>query len=140
MSSVNKVILIGRCGRDPEVRTMPSGQAVANVSVATSSRSKDKATGEYQDVTEWHNITFFDKLAEIAQKFLTKGANVYIEGKIKTSKYTGKDGIERVKVDIIANEMQLLSAKAIHVTNDIDKQVDAILAKQAAQQDDDIPF
>ena len=111
MASVNKVILVGNCGRDPEIRYLPSGQAVANVSVATSSRRKDKNTGETIEDTQWHRVTFYDRLAEIAGEYVKKGRPIYVEGRLKYGKYTGQDGIEKNTVDIIATEMQLLGAR-----------------------------
>ncbi|KPF41382.1 single-stranded DNA-binding protein [beta proteobacterium AAP51] len=111
MASVNKVILVGNCGRDPEVRYAPSGAAIANVSIATSSRRKDKNTGESVEETQWHRVTFYDRLAEIAGEYLKKGRPVYIEGRLKYGKYTDKDGVERNTVDIVANEMQLLGGR-----------------------------
>jgi len=110
MASVNKVILIGNCGRDPEVRYTPSGTAICNVSVATSSRRKDKASGESIEDTQWHRVTFYDRLAEIAGEYLKKGKPVYIEGRLKYGKYTDKDGIERNTVDIVAEQMQMLGS------------------------------
>jgi single-strand DNA-binding protein len=111
MASVNKVILIGNCGRDPEVRYAPSGAAICNVSIATSTRRKDKASGESIEDTQWHRVTFYDRLAEIAGEFLKKGRPVYVEGRLKYGKYTDKDGIERNTVDIVATEMQLLGGR-----------------------------
>jgi len=111
MASVNKVILVGNCGRDPEIRYLPSGQAVANVSVATSSRRKDKNTGEMVEDTQWHRVTFYDRLAEIAGEYVKKGRPIYVEGRLKYGKYTGQDGIEKNTVDIIATEMQLLGGR-----------------------------
>lgn len=111
MASVNKVILIGNCGRDPEVRYAPSGAAICNVSVATSSRRKDKASGETIEDTQWHRVTFYDRLAEIAGEYLKKGRPVYVEGRLKYGKYTDKDGVERNTVDIVATEMQLLGGR-----------------------------
>lgn len=111
MASVNKVILVGNCGRDPEVRYAPSGSAIANVSIATSSKRKDKASGELIEETQWHRVTFYDRLAEIAGEYLKKGRSVYIEGRLKYGKYTDKDGVERNTVDIVANEMQLLGGR-----------------------------
>ena len=111
MASVNKVILIGNCGRDPEVRYAPSGAAICNVSIATSSRRKDKASGETIEDTQWHRVTFYDRLAEIAGEYLKKGRPVYVEGRLKYGKYTDKDGIERNTVDIVATEMQLLGGR-----------------------------
>lgn len=111
MASVNKVILVGNCGRDPEIRYLPSGQAVANVSVATSSRRKDKNTGESIEDTQWHRVTFYDRLAEIAGEYLKKGRPVYVEGRLKYGKYTDQSGIEKNTVDIIATELQLLGGR-----------------------------
>ena len=111
MASVNKVILIGNCGRDPEVRYAPSGAAICNVSIATSSRRKDKTSGESIEDTQWHRVTFYDRLAEIAGEYLKKGRPVYVEGRLKYGKYTDKDGIERNTVDIVATEMQLLGGR-----------------------------
>ena len=106
---LNKVILIGRLGRDPEVRYMPNGEAVCNFSVATSESWKDH-NGQRQERSEWHNITMYRKLAEIAGQYLHKGSQVYLEGKIQSRKYQGKDGIERTAYDIIANEMKMLGS------------------------------
>jgi single-strand DNA-binding protein len=111
MASVNKVILMGNCGRDPEIRYLPSGQAVANVSIATTTRRKDKTSGENVETTEWHRVTFFDRLAEIAGEYLKKGNPVYIEGRIKYGKFTNKDGVEQNTCDIVATEMQLLGTR-----------------------------
>jgi single-strand DNA-binding protein len=111
MASVNKVILIGNCGRDPEIRYLPSGQAVANVSVATSSKRKDKNSGETIEETQWHRVTFFDRLAEIAGEYVKKGRPIYIEGRLKYGKFTNKDGVEQNTCDIIATEMQLLGSR-----------------------------
>lgn len=107
MSNLNKVMIIGRLGQDPEVRYMPSGKAVANLSVATSEKWKDQ-NGEKQERTEWHRISAFDKLAEIMEKYLTKGSQVYIEGKLQTRKYQAKDGSDRYTTEIIAHQMQML--------------------------------
>ena len=109
--SVNKVIIIGFCGRDPEIRYMPSGEQVTSIAVATTDRWRDKATGEQKEATEWHRISFFGKLAEIAGQYLKKGSQVYVEGKLRTQKYTDKDGIERYQTNIIANTMQMLGSK-----------------------------
>jgi len=111
MASVNKVILVGNCGRDPEIRYLPSGQAVATVSVATSSKRKDKNTGETVEDTQWHRVTFFDRLAEIAGEYVKKGRPIYVEGRLKYGKFTNKDGVEQNTCDIIATEMQLLGAR-----------------------------
>ena len=111
MASVNKVILVGNCGRDPEIRYLPSGQAVANVSVATSSRRKDKNTGESVEDTQWHRVTFYDRLAEIAGEYVKKGRPIYVEGRLKYGKYTDQSGVEKNTVDIIATELQLLGGR-----------------------------
>jgi single-strand DNA-binding protein len=111
MASVNKVILIGNCGRDPEVRYLPSGSAVATVSIATSSKRKDKQSGEMIEETQWHRVTFFDRLAEIAGEYVKKGRPIYVEGRLKYGKFTNKDGVEQNTCDIIATEMQLLGGR-----------------------------
>ena len=108
---LNKVILIGRLGRDPETRYMPNGDAVCNFSIATDESWKDK-NGQRQTRTEWHAITMYRKLAEIAAQYLQKGSQVYIEGKIQSRKYTGKDGIERTAYEIVCSEMKMLGGKA----------------------------
>jgi single-strand DNA-binding protein len=112
MASVNKVILLGNCGRDPEVRYLPSGQAVANVSIATSSKRKDKTSGEMVEDTQWHRVTFYDRLAEIAGEYVKKGRPIYVEGRLKYGVYTDKTtGVEKNTVDIIATELQLLGGR-----------------------------
>jgi len=111
MASVNKAILVGHLGRDPEVRHAPSGMAVCNVSLATSSRRKDKSSGETIEDTQWHRVIFYDRLAEIAGEYLKKGKLVYVEGRLKYGKYTDKDGVERNTTDIVATELQMLGGK-----------------------------
>jgi single-strand DNA-binding protein len=111
MASVNKVILIGNCGRDPEVRYAPSGSAICNVSIATSRSWKDKTSGERQEETEWHRVVFYDRLAEIAGEYLKKGKSCYVEGRLKTRKWTDKDGAEKFTTEIIAQEMTLLGGR-----------------------------
>jgi single-strand DNA-binding protein len=111
MASVNKVIIVGNLGRDPEIRYMPSGDAIANIAVATSFKSKDKNTGEQKEITEWHRISFFGRLAEIVGQYLKKGSSVYVEGRLQTRKYTDKDGVEKYATDIIAQEMQMLGGR-----------------------------
>ncbi|MCG6887355.1 MAG: single-stranded DNA-binding protein [Proteobacteria bacterium] len=108
---VNKVILIGNLGRDPEVRYSPNGGAVANITVATSESWKDKNTGEQVEKTEWHRVVFFRRLAEIAGEYLKKGSKVYIEGKLQTRKWQDKDGGDRYTTEIVANEMQMLDSR-----------------------------
>ena len=109
--SLNKVILIGRLGRDPETRYMPNGDAVCNFSVATSEKWKDQS-GQPKERTEFHNITMYRKLAEIAGQYLKKGSQVYLEGKIQSRKYTDKQGVERTAYDIVCSEMKMLGGKA----------------------------
>ena len=111
MASVNKVILIGNCGRDPEIRYLPSGQAVANISIATTSRRKDRTSGETVEDTQWHRVTFYDRLAEIAGEYVKKGRPIYVEGRLKYGKYTDQAGVEKNTVDIIATELQLLGGR-----------------------------
>jgi len=111
MASVNKVILIGNLGRDPEVRYMPSGDAVANITIATTETWKDKS-GEKQEQTEWHRVAMFGKTAEIAGEYLKKGSQVYIEGKLQTRKWTDKEGQERYTTEIRADRMQMLGSRA----------------------------
>jgi single-strand DNA-binding protein len=108
MASVNKVILIGNCGRDAEVRHLPSGQPVANVSLATTTRRKDRNTGEMVEDTQWHRITFYERLAEVARDYVKKGRAIYVEGRLKYGKYTDNQGVERNTVDIIATDLTLL--------------------------------
>lgn len=110
--SLNKVILIGNLGRDPEVRYMPNGDPVCNFSIATSESWNDRQSGQRVERTEWHNIVMYRKLAEIAGQYLRKGSQVYIEGRIQSRKYTGKDGVERTAYDIVANDMQMLGSRA----------------------------
>jgi single-strand DNA-binding protein len=109
--SVNKAILIGHLGKDPEMRFMPNGEAVTNVTLATSETWKDKG-GEKQEKTEWHNIVFYRRLAEIAGEYLKKGSLIYVEGRITTRKWTDKEGRDRYTTDIIANEMKMLGGKS----------------------------
>lgn len=112
MASVNKVILVGNCGRDPEIRYLPDGRAVANVSIATTSRRKDKQSGEVIEDTQWHRVTFYDRLAEIAGEYVQKGDPIYIEGRLKYGKYTDQQtGIEKNTCDIVATEMQLMGSR-----------------------------
>ena len=111
MASVNKVILVGNCGRDAEIRYLPSGQAVANVTLATTSRRKDRTSGELVEDTQWHRITFYERMAEIAGEYVKKGRPIYVEGRLKYGKYTDQSGVERNTVDIIATELQLLGSR-----------------------------
>jgi single-strand DNA-binding protein len=108
---VNKVILVGNIGQDPEMKYMPSGNAVTNISVATSESWKDKQTGQQQERTEWHRVVFFNRLAEIAGEYLRKGSKVYIEGALRTRKWQGQDGQDRYTTEIVASEMQMLDSR-----------------------------
>lgn len=109
---VNKVILIGNLGADPEVRYTPNGNAIANATLATSTTWRDKQTGELQDRTEWHRIVFFNRLAEIVGEYLHKGSKIYIEGSLRTRKWQDKSGVDRYTTEIIANEMHMLDSRA----------------------------
>ena len=111
MASVNKVIIVGNLGRDPETRYMANGEAVTNIAVATTESWKDKNSGEKKELTEWHRITFYRKLAEIAAQYLKKGSQVYIEGKLQTRKWTDKENVERYTTEIIADTMQMLGSR-----------------------------
>lgn len=109
---INKVILVGHLGQDPEVKYMPSGGAVTNVSIATSDQWKDKQTGEMKDRTEWHRVVFFNRLAEIAGEYLRKGSQVYVEGRLQTRKWQDQSGADRYSTEIVANEMQMLGGRS----------------------------
>lgn len=111
MASVNKVILIGNLGRDPEIRHMPSGSAVCNLAIATTRGSKNKDSGERTEETEWHRVALFDRLAEIAGEYLKKGKPVYIEGRLKTRKWTDKDGKDQYTTEIVAEQLQMLGGR-----------------------------
>jgi len=108
---VNKVILVGNCGQDPEVRYMPSGGAVTNLSLATSESWKDKNTGDQQERTEWHRVVFFNRLAEIVEQYVKKGTKLYVEGSLRTRKWQGQDGQDRYTTEIVASEMQMLDSR-----------------------------
>ncbi|MBW8906718.1 MAG: single-stranded DNA-binding protein [Betaproteobacteria bacterium] len=112
MASVNKVILVGNLGADPETKYLPSGDAVANIRLATTDRWKDKASGEMKEATEWHRIAFFGRLAEIAGEYLKKGSQVYVEGRIRTRKWQDKEGQDRYSTEIVADAMQMLGSRA----------------------------
>lgn len=109
---VNKVIIVGNCGKDPETRYMPSGGAVTNITVATSEQWTDKQSGQKQERTEWHNIVFFNRLAEIAGEYLRKGSQIYVEGSLRTRKWQDKSGNDRYTTEIIGNEMQMLGSRS----------------------------
>ena len=112
MASVNKVILVGNLGADPETKYLPSGDAVTNIRMATTDRWKDKASGEMKEATEWHRIAFFGRLAEIAGEYLKKGSQVYVEGRIRTRKWQDKEGQDRYSTEIVADAMQMLGSRA----------------------------
>ena len=150
---VNKVILIGNLGADPEVRYMPSGSSVANISLATNDSWKDKQTGELQERTEWHKVCLFDKLAQIAGEYWKKGSKIYIEGSIRTRKWQDQSGSDRYTTEIVANTMQMLDSKEIKsksgldfvdnnnfasVKNNVQNSPEMVL--DPAIETDDIPF
>ena len=148
---VNKVILVGNLGNDPEVRYMPNGNAVANVSLATSETWKDKNTGDQQEKTEWHRVVFFNRLAEIVEQYVKKGTKLYIEGRLQTRSWE-QDGVKRYTTEIVGNEMQMLDSRG-GASQDFGGQQASAPAPQANQQeaapaapqnfdnfDDDIPF
>ena len=111
MASVNKVIIVGNLGRDPELRTFPSGDQVANVTIATTDKWKDKQTGEMKEATEWHRVVFNGRLAEIAGQYLRKGSQVYVEGTLRTRKWTDQNGVEKYSTEIRADQMQMLGSR-----------------------------
>jgi single-strand DNA-binding protein len=111
MASVNKVILVGNLGADPEVRYLPSGDAIANIRLATTDRYKDKTSGEMKEATEWHRVVFFGRLAEIVNEYLKKGSAVYVEGRLRTRKWQGTDGQDRYSTEIVADQMQMLGGR-----------------------------
>ena len=142
---VNKVILVGNLGADPEVKYMPNGNAVANVTVATSETWKDKNTGEAKEKTEWHRVVFFRRLAEVVGEYLTKGSKVYVEGKLQTRKWQDNNGVDRYTTEIIANEMQMLGGRSngggASSAGPASRPADAAAAAPAEEEfDDDIPF
>ncbi len=147
--SVNKVILVGRLGKDPETRYMTNGEAVTNVSLATSENWKDK-NGEKQERTEWHNLVFYRRLAEIAGEYLKKGSQIYVEGKLQTRKWQDKEGKDRYTTEIIVNEMQMLGSKSGSSSFEVAEKPETTSASRPAPAaagkggfdnfDDDIPF
>ena len=148
---VNKVILVGNLGNDPEVRYMPNGNAVANVSLATSESWKDKSTGEQQEKTEWHRVVFFNRLAEIVEQYVKKGTKLYVEGRLQTRSWE-QDGVKRYSTEVVANEMQMLDSRSGVSPDFSGSQMAAAPAAQSSQEqaeappqnfdnfDDDIPF
>ena len=147
---VNKVIIVGNLGQDPEVKYMPSGQAVCNISVATTDSWNDKNTGEKQERTEWHRVVFFRRLAEIVGEYLRKGSQVYIEGRLQTRKWQDQSGADRYTTEIIANEMQMLGGRGGGAGGSFDappaeqefgaSAPSPATASTAEEFDDDIPF
>lgn len=133
---VNKVIIVGNCGQDPETRFMPSGGAVTNLSIATSESWKDKNTGDQQERTEWHRVVFFNRLAEIAGEYVKKGSKLYIEGSLRTRKWQGQDGQDRYTTEIVASEMQMLDSRGGQQSGDYDQSQGSYQqsAPQAQQQ------
>ena len=154
MASVNKVIIVGNLGRDPETRYNPEGGAITNISVATTDTWKDKASGEKQERTEWHRVVFFNRLAEIAGEYLKKGSQVYVEGSLRTRKWQDKEGKERYTTEIVAERMQMLGSRqgagdaASRDRGDEDKAPVGVAEGKPAKKpagkfddmDDDIPF
>ena len=147
MAGVNKAIIVGNLGNDPEIRYSANGNAIASISVATSDRWKDKNTGEQQERTEWHRVKLFGRLAELAGEYLKKGSQVYIEGRIQTSKYQDKDGNDRYTTEIVANEMQMLGSRSANSDSAPANQQPSSISQPATQDavinepfDDDIPF
>lgn len=143
---INKIILVGNLGADPDTRYMPSGSAVTNIRVATTESWKDKNTGDQQERTEWHSVAFFGRLAEIAAEYLRKGSQVYIEGKLRTRKWQDRDGNDRWSTEVVANEMQMLGSRP---SSNAPVQAPAPAAAQVGADapqpppgefDDDIPF
>jgi single-strand DNA-binding protein len=146
---VNKVILVGNLGQDPQTRAMPSGKAVVNLRIATSDQWRDKQTGENKENTEWHSVVMFDRLAEIAAEYLRKGSQVYIEGKLRTRKWQDKEGQDRYTTEIIANEMQMLGGRGGgggsggSFDREPAPQAEPATSQQGSKRDefdDDIPF
>lgn len=139
---VNKVILIGNLGKDPESRFMPNGQAVTNITLATSESWKDKNTGDSKEKTEWHRVVFYRKLAEIVSEYLSKGSKIYVEGKLQTRKWQDNNGVDRYTTEIIADQMQMLDKKGeVHgVQQHMQQAQPATEPQTSTKLDDDIPF
>ena len=138
MSGINKVILIGNLGADPETRAMPSGTSVTNIRVATSETWDNKKTGNQEQHTEWHSVAFFGRLAEVAAQYLRKGSQVYVEGKLRTRKWQDKSGTDRYSTEIIANQMQMLGSRGEREQPKDDAPPQS--AEPKADFDDDLPF
>lgn len=133
MSSVNKAIIVGRVGKDPEIRSTAGGTTVANLSIATSEKWRDKQTGETKEKTEWHRVKFFGRTAEVIGEYVSKGSLMYVEGRIETDKYTDKEGVERYSTGILGDRMQLLGGKP-------DSKRQERESAKPSFDDDDIPF
>ena len=141
MSSVNKVILVGNLGADPEKRFLPSGGSVTNLRLATSEVRKNRSTGEINEHTEWHRVVLFDRLAEVSAQYLSKGSQVYIEGKLRTRKWQAQDGTEKFMTEVVAEEMQFLGGQRNKVDLSIPKKVEIVAAQVSDPFDDSsIPF
>ena len=144
MASVNKVILVGNLGRDPETRYAPNGDAICNITVATTDNWKDKQTGEKKEQTEWHRVSFYGRLAEIAGQYLKKGSPVYVEGSLRTRKWQDKEGNDRYTTEIRAEQMQMLGSRPAGGDTAPARQAPATRADSGASAgghpDDDIPF
>src|SRR5260363_7868 len=154
MASLNKVLLIGNLGADPEMRSLPSGDAVTNIRIATSTRYKDKSSGEMKELTEWHRIVFFGRLAEIACEYLRKASPVYVEGQIRTRKWQDQSGQDRYSTEIVADQMQMLGSRGASAPADMesgrymkpgsarggDSRPPRVAKKDIDGMDDDIPF
>ncbi len=145
MRGVNKVILVGHLGQDPEVRAMPSGSSVANLSLATNEQWRDKNTGEQQERTEWHRLALFGRLAEVAGQYLRKGAPVYVEGRLRTRKWQDRDGHDRYSTEIVVNELQMLGGRGSTSQAGPDRPAPPAESREPASRpdmpfDDDIPF
>ena len=139
--SVNKVILLGRVGSDPEVKYMPSGNAVLNLSIATNRKFKNQETGSYEDKTEWHRVVFFNKPAETIGQYIKKGQQLYVEGRLQTRKWQDKDGVEKYSTDIISDNFAFIGSKSDAADNNqSSKNSNDFNQDVPAQQDDDIPF
>lgn len=139
MASVNKVILVGNLGKDPETRYAPSGDAICNITLATTDTWRDKATGEKREATEWHRVAFFGKLAEIAGQYLRKGSQVYVEGSLRTRKWQDKDGQDRYTTEVEATEMKMLGGRSDNSQSNTSRRAQAEGAT-VGDLDDDIPF
>ena len=135
---VNKAIIVGNVGDDPDIRTMPNGNQVVNLSIATSDEWKDKNTGEKKEKTEWHRCVFFNKIADIAAQYVNKGSKIYVEGRLQTRSYE-QDGVKKYSTEIVVNDMQMLDSKNTNSNNEVKEASNNDIAKFDSF-DDDIPF